>query len=509
MTESKLELRWYQRRGVLAGLLLVTAVVSGGIAALAVNISERRVEKRFAYTRVVEVTNDDTDPEKWGRNWPAQYDSYRQTAQRTATRFGGHGGSETLPAQKIERDPWLARMFLGYAFSIDYRDRRGHAFMLHDQEATKRLTKPQSGSCLHCHASIMPLYREMGGGDAVKGFEESYKYSYQDLNKRLHDSGHAHPVSCPDCHDASTMQLRVTRPGFIQGIAALAKSEAPVPAIPSIERWRAGGRQGTYDPNRDSTRNEMRSFVCGQCHVEYYCAKEMPLTFPWGNGLTVEDTEKFWDETKLSTGERFFDFKHKETGAEVLKAQHPEFEVWSQGVHARAGVSCADCHMPYMREGASKVSDHWVRSPLLNVNRACQSCHRADEKELLGRVDQIQERHHELLQRGGKAVVALIEAVVAAKANGASEDELKLARELQRKAQWRLDFVAAENSMGFHAPQETARVLALAIDYARQGETAAVRRGGVLGDGSLAPGAQPAPSTSVAPLPTPSAGAAH
>src|SRR5690606_29314988 len=120
-----------------------------------------------------------------------------------------------------------------------------------------------------------------------------------------------------------------------------------------------------------------------------------------------------------------------ETGAEVLKAQHPEFEVWSQGVHARAGVSCADCHMPYMREGASKVSDHWVRSPLLNVNRACQSCHRADEKELLGRVDQIQERHHELLQRGGKAVVALIEAVVAAKANGASEDELKLARELQ------------------------------------------------------------------------------
>ncbi|MCA9641488.1 MAG: ammonia-forming cytochrome c nitrite reductase subunit c552, partial [Myxococcales bacterium] len=105
-----------------------------------------------------------------------------------------------------------------------------------------------------------------------------------------------------------------------------------------------------------------------------------------------------------------------------------------------------------------------------------QSCHRADEKELLGRVDGIQERHHELLQRGGKAIVALIDAVVAAKAGGATDDELKAARDLQRKAQWRLDFVAAENSMGFHAPQETARILALAIDYARQGELSAVKR---------------------------------
>jgi nitrite reductase (cytochrome c-552) len=161
----------------------------------------------------------------------------------------------------------------------------------------------------------------------------------------------------------------------------------------------------------------------------------------------------------------------------VLKAQHPEFELWSQGIHARSGVACADCHMPYAREGATKVSDHWVRSPLLNINRACQTCHRFDEHELAARVDVIQSRNYELLQRGGAAITELIDAVVAARGAGATPEQLEPALQLQRKAQWRLDFIAAENSMGFHAPQEAARVLAEALDYARQGQIATLRLG--------------------------------
>ncbi len=98
--------------------------------ALLVNIFERKSEGRNRYVQLAEVTEDDTDPAKWAVNWPRQYDSYQKTAVATRTRFGGHGGSEALPEQKIERDPWLQRMFLGYAFSIDYRDRRGHAYML-------------------------------------------------------------------------------------------------------------------------------------------------------------------------------------------------------------------------------------------------------------------------------------------------------------------------------------------------------------------------------------------
>jgi nitrite reductase (cytochrome c-552) len=321
----------------------------------------------------------------------------------------------------------------------------------------------------------MPLYRELGGGDAMKGFEESYKFSYQDLSKKLHESGHAHPVSCVDCHDPATMKLRVTRPGFINGIQALATSDAPVPHLPSVQQWRDGSRAKPYDPNVDGTRTEMRSYVCGQCHVEYYCSTKMPLTFPWGKGLRASDTEKFWNETKFPDGEQFFDYKHAESGAKVLKAQHPEFELWSQGVHARSGVACADCHMPYMRDGATKVSDHWVRSPLLNVNRACQTCHHFAEDEILARVDQIQQRNYDLMQRGGTAIVALLDAIQAAKAAGATDEQLQAALEMQRKAQWRLDFIAAENSMGFHAPQEAAMVLGEALDYARQGELAALR----------------------------------
>jgi nitrite reductase (cytochrome c-552) len=455
-------------------VVLLVAVATGLVVALLMNIDDRKAEATQPHLRLVELTEDDTDPAKWGQNFPRQYDSYLRTAISTRTRFGGHGGSEALPEQKIERDPWLKRMFLGYAFSIDYRDRRGHAYMLTDQEETERQTKPQSGSCLHCHASVMPLYRELGDGDAMAGFEKTNEWSYQDLNAKLHEMGHGHPVSCVDCHDPDTMELRVTRPGFINGIQALAESDAAVPHLPSVERWRQGPRDTPYDVNALASRQEMRSSVCGQCHVEYYCGPAFTLTFPWGNGLKMEEAEAFWNASTNADGSRFYDYRHTESGAEILKAQHPEYELWSQGIHARSNVSCADCHMPYMREGATKISDHWVRSPLLNVNRACQTCHHFSEEEILARVDRIQVTNHDLLQRAGDALMALLDAVAEAKAAGASEDELRPALELQRKAQWRLDFIAAENSMGFHAPQEAARILAESADYARQGEVAAI-----------------------------------
>ena len=450
------------------------AVITILLIALLMNITERKSEAKYQRTDLVEVTEDDTDPAKWGINWSRQYDAYLRTAIATRTRFGGHGGSEALPDQKIERDPWLKRMFLGYAFSIDYRDRRGHAYMLDDQVNSKRQTKPMTGSCLHCHASIMPLYRQLGDGDAMAGFKESYKYSYKEIHGMLEDSGHAHPVSCVDCHEPGNMKLRVTRPGFINGIQALANSDAPTPHLPSIEQWRETGQEHPYDPNVDASRNEMRSFVCGQCHVEYYCANEMPLEFPWSKGLKAEDLEAHWNETTFSDGRRFFDYKHKETGAEILKVQHPEFELWSQGIHARSGVSCSDCHMPYMREGATKVSDHWVRSPLLNVNRACQNCHHIPEEEILARVDNIQSINQQLLQDAGAALMDQLDAIVAAKEAGATDEQLKASLEKQREAQWRLDYIAAENSMGFHAPQEAARILGEAANLARQGQVEAM-----------------------------------
>jgi nitrite reductase (cytochrome c-552) len=285
--------------------------------------------------------------------------------------------------------------------------------------------------------------------------------------------GKAHPVACVDCHDPKSMELRVTRPGFVRGIQALAKSDKPVPHLPSIDRWRKSGRAQPYDPNTDATRNEMRSYVCGQCHVEYYCGPKETLFFPWDNGLKVEDIEAFYDQHKFPSGEPFSDWKHGITGGPMYKAQHPEFETWSQGVHARSGVACADCHMPYIREGALKVSDHWVRSPLLMINRSCQVCHPYPEEELRNRVYTIQERTNSQVQRAATALTDMMSSITQATSAGATHDQLKPALDFQRKGQWRLDFVYAENSMGFHAPQETAKILGEAIDDLRQAQIAA------------------------------------
>jgi nitrite reductase (cytochrome c-552) len=454
------------RKGRQAWLFAALGFVGVGgltvlLLALLGNIFERKQEARQPFVRVVEVTEDTLDPKVWGQNWPFEYDSYLKTALPTTTKYGGRGpgASDAGPAeQKLDREPWLKRIFAGYAFSLDYRDRRGHAFALFDQEQTKRVTeKQQPGACLQCHASNLALYRFAGKGDVMKGFEVISGMSYQDARNMKDDKGQPlvqHSIACADCHDPKTMALRVTRPGFLNGIKALKTKEGIA----------------DYDPNRDASRQEMRSFVCGQCHVEYYFkGPGKVVTYPWANGLRAEEIEAYYD------AEGFSDWTHAETGNKVLKAQHPEFEVWNQGVHARAGVACADCHMPYQRVGALKVSDHWVRSPLLNVNRACQTCHAVPEAELAGRVLAIQDRHYALLQRAAKATTDMLDAIVAAQKSGASEAGLKNAAALHRKAQWRLDFVAAENSMGFHAPQEMARILGEAIDFARQGQIEAER----------------------------------
>jgi nitrite reductase (cytochrome c-552) len=487
-------------------VLIVVAFLVGlagfGIAALLVTIFHHKEEAKNPYLRFVEVTRETTDPEAWRKNWPRQYDGYRRTVEATKTNFGG---GDANPAQKAVAEPWLTRIFAGYAFAIDYHDRRGHLYMLFDQETTKRVTeRPQPGACLHCHTSIVPTYARLGGGDVQAGFVKLSAMKYQDAHEEVVKTGSldpvwngvtqemqhhdgAHAVACVDCHDPATMELAVNRPGFINGIRALAASNAPVPHLPSIQRWREGDRKEPYDPNRDATRQEMRSYVCGQCHVEYYCGPKVTLFFPWNNGLRVEEIESYYESYQFPDGHRFYDWQHADTGTEVLKAQHPEFETWSQGVHARSGVACADCHMPYSRQGAMKVSDHWVRSPLLNVAKACQTCHHYEESELVARVETIQKRNHDLMERAGTAAVAMIDAIKAAKQAGVAAEPLRQAQELQRKAQWRLDFVAAENSMGFHAPQETARILGESIDYARQAELAAWR---------LAAGASPkTPST--------------
>ncbi len=436
--------------------IVVTAVLTFGLVALLMNINERKHEGGEHFVKLVELDENTIDPAIWAQNFPRQYDGYKRTVDMVRAR---HGGNESI--SKLENDPALIRMFAGYAFGVDFREKRGHAYMLADQDITERTKKfKQPGACLQCHASIIPAYRQAGDGDVMKGFEKVCAMPLSDARQLVQ-----HPVACIDCHDPKTTQLRVTRPGFLNGIKELAKSDQPLPHLASIETCAKGKRDTDYDPNAMATRQELRSFVCGQCHVEYYFKGEGKLvTYPWHKGLKVEQIESYYDDTK------FKDWVHAESGAPVLKAQHPEFEMWNQGIHARSGVACADCHMPYKRDGAIKISDHHVRSPMLNIARACQTCHRYGEDEIKGRVAAIQGRTQDLTGRAEAALLQMLDAFKGAKDKGVAADKLAEAQQLHRKAQWRLDFVLSENSLGFHAPQESARILGEAIDYARQAQ---------------------------------------
>jgi nitrite reductase (cytochrome c-552) len=437
---------------------LIVAVVAALAAivglALLVSIIERKQEARNPFFRVVELTDDMDDPAIWGKNFPLQYDSYLRTVDQVRTRYGG---SEALPRtptdadprsvvaqSKLEEDPRLVAMWAGYAFALDFREERGHAYMLEDQTFTGRQQRPQPGSCLNCHASTYLAYKKAGEGDITKGFEAINPLSYEEARPLVE-----HPVACIDCHTADTLALRITRPAFIEGIRSLKASQG----VPD------------YDVNRDATRQEMRSYVCAQCHVEYYFkGTEKQLVYPWAKGLKVEDILAYYDEAG------HHDWEHADTGTRALKAQHPEFEMWNQGIHSRSGVACADCHMPYHRVGAHKISDHHVRSPLLNINNACQTCHKWPENELKARVETIQSRTAGLRDLAMDALVDLIDALKAARADGRPAEQIAKAQDYQRKAQFYLDFVEAENSMGFHAPQESARILGESINFCRLGQ---------------------------------------
>lgn len=442
-------------KGKLISLILLTAVVGSVVSFLLINIYERKSESKNTFFKVVEITDMEDDPAVWGKNFPHQYDSYLRTVDQQRTRYGGSEAVPRVPDKadprsvvsqsRLEEDPQLKRMWAGYAFSHDFREERGHAYMLIDQEYTKRQEYvSQPGACINCHASTYVPMMKLGEGDLYKGFHALNKMPY--LEARSHVK---HPVSCIDCHNPKTMELRVTKPAFMEGIKAYKKTTGV----------------HDYNVNKDATKQEMRTFVCAQCHVEYYFkGKEKTLTYPWDKGIKGDQIVEYYRENG------HIDWKHAETGAPALKAQHPEFELFSQGTHAKAGVSCTDCHMPYERVGAMKITNHHVRSPMLNVNKSCQTCHHAPEEELKERVHTIQSRHLEMRKKAMDALMVFMDNIKEAQAKKLDQKKIDKALIAQREAQFLIDFIEAENSFGFHAPQEAARLIVNAMDKIREGE---------------------------------------
>ncbi len=405
-------------------IFLATVVIVFGLGLFASSILERRTESKLYFQTVKEIPDWEPRNEVWGENFPREYETYASTLDTSFS--SAHGGSATI--DYLEKYPELVVLWAGYAFSREYNQGRGHYYAVKDIRETLRTDVPQPATCWTCKSPDVPrLMEEMG-------VAEFYKGKWKDLGHEVVNN-----IGCQDCHDPKTMNLRVTRPALVEAFQRMGKDITK------------------------ATHQEMRSLVCAQCHVEYYFKGEGKyLTFPWDKGFSADNMETYYDEVE------HVDFVHKLSRTPILKAQHPDFELYMTGVHADRGVACADCHMPYKREGGMKFTDHKIQSPLANISGSCQVCHRESESKLMGNVVERQGKVEELRRIAEKNLARVHIEAKTAWDNGATEEEMKPVLTLIRHAQWRWDWVAAANGLGFHSPVEALRVLGTSIEKAQE-----------------------------------------
>ena len=419
-------------------LFIITIIVVFALGLLASSILDRKSESQFAYTPKVDIKANESRNAVWGENFPREYQSYMQNNDTTFK--SSYNGSAMI--DMLEVDPRLVVLWAGYGFAKDYNQGRGHTYAVSDIHNTLRTggpTSPDDGpmpsTCWTCKSPDVPRLM------AEVGVDNFYKGKWASKGSEV-----VNAIGCADCHDEKTMNLKITRPALIEAFEAMGK-----------------------DINQ-ATHQEMRSLVCAQCHVEYYFNKNIPgkegvpyLVFPWKNGLSMEDMEKYYDDMEFS------DWTHALSKAPMLKAQHPGYEVYLTGVHAKRGVSCADCHMPYKSEGGQKFTDHHIQSPINNVANSCQVCHREETENLIA---DVYDRQGKILENRDKLEELIVRAHVEAKKAwdlGASEEQMEDVLMDIRHAQWRWDYAAASHGGSFHSPVETSRVISKGIEVAQEG----------------------------------------
>lgn len=427
----------HQKRKTLRNWLLfiIAMVVVFFLGLLASSITERKAEAMFVYSPEVEIGDFEPRNAVWGENFPMEYETYKKTSDSSyKSKYNGNSMIDML-----EVDPRLVVLWAGYGFSKDYYQGRGHSYAVIDARNTLRTggplkddEGPMPTTCWTCKSPDVP--RVMNDG----GVAEFYMGKWARLGSEI-----VNPIGCGDCHDSKTMNLKITRPALVEAFE----------------------RRG-MDIN-EATHQEMRSLVCAQCHVEYYFNKTIVegsayLTFPWDYGTSVEEMEKYYDDIE------FKDWTHKVSRAPMLKAQHPGYEVYLTGVHADRGVSCADCHMPYISEGGQKFTDHHIQSPLNNIANSCQVCHREETQKL---IDNVYERQDQIIGNRDKLEELIVRAHVEAKFawdNGATEEQMKDILQGIRHSQWRWDYAAASHGGSFHSPVEISRVVSTGITIAQE-----------------------------------------
>lgn len=411
-------------------LIALTAAVVLLLGLLGMSIVERRWEAQRPVLVAQPVGEWESDPAAWGVNYPRQYERYMNTAiDTTRTLYGGG-----YPRDYLEINPRLVILYAGSAFSEEYLQARGHYYAHEDVSTTKRLSASSPATCWTCKSSDVPrLINEIGA-------EAFYAQTFDELRDVMQ-----HSLSCLDCHDPVTMNLRITRPALREAYVSMGRD---------IDK---------------ATHQEMRSLVCAQCHVEYYFGKDNKLIFPWAKGKGADGMLEYFENIDFS------DHIHAISGTPIIKVQHPDYEVYTFGIHAYRGVSCADCHMPYRTEGGMKFSDHHIQSPLLNVANSCGVCHRWSEDEIITRVKTIQQSVHQAKQGAEEALVKAHFDIAAAVEAEITADRLTDIRRLVRAAQFRWDYVSSNNGMGFHAPQECLRILNQAVADAQEARVQVAR----------------------------------
>ena len=411
-----------KRFQVIIGLAVAFVLIFGVV------VVRTFVQKPPELVKIVPIPPGEYDPAVWGKQYPLQYAGYLKTKEMAPSPTG-YGGS--VKEQKSVKQPEILTNFKGYPFSKDYSEDRGHYYALEDLKETKRIGPASVGACITCKTAYTgEFFKEMG-----------WNYAKMPLADMIPKAKHG--IVCGTCHDPATMDLRVVNPAFIE---AMSRRGIDVKKAP---------------------REDMRSYVCGQCHVEYYFEPGTSrVVFPWDKGLTPAAIYDYYSTTPNGFKQ---DWQHPDSQAAMLKAQHPEFETWSGGVHGKAGVACADCHMPYVREKGQKYSSHWVTSPLKTIQSSCRTCHTQSEAWLLEQVKSTQDQTWQMLHMAGQTVEKAHEEIALAGSQpNANQMELVKARELVRKAQWFWDIVAAENSMGAHNPVGNLNTLGQSIDFAHQ-----------------------------------------
>ena len=408
-----------------AFFVFVVAVVRIGIAKPATKFELAHIPDDQKLTRMA-----------YADAYPLQFESFKMNMRGDPSPTG-FGGAQFGNSHLVEQ-PEQLELFKGYKFSIQYDDDRGHWYAGQDILESKR--RPgQKGSCITCKGSYMydVYFKESGWDYASKPFDEIAAPIKED-----------EWFGCSSCHDPETMQLRVYNQGFIESMA-----------------------EKGIDISKAS-HNEMRAYVCAQCHTEYYfTAEDGRVHMPYANGFDAESEWAYYQDghAKGFTG----DWTHPDSNARMLKAQHPDFECWQLSVHADAGVTCIDCHMPYMRKDGQKYTSHWMTSPLKTTEQSCLKCHDESAEVLTARVKTIHDNTFKLQRIAGETTARAHTTIQAAAAAGATDEQLAQARLLVREAQWYWDWVAAENGMGFHNPDRIMRTLGLSIDRAHQAIEAA------------------------------------